>query len=408
LPVGLVYGVRFHRIAKDGVGWQPRNTFKTPPFHQEDSFDPLISPTAFRDLVSGRRRGLAAAACRAALQAASWPYGWAVAVRNRRFDLGRRERRHAAVPVVSVGNLTVGGTGKTPMVEWIARHARHEGVRVAILSRGYRAEDGGVNDEALELELALPDVPHLQNPDRAESAEIAVDELASQLLLLDDGFQHRQLARDLDIVLLDATEPFGFDHVLPRGTLREPVRGLRRAQVIVLSRADMIDAARRSAIRERALSLSRQAAWCEVQHRPARLVNSAGGSQSLDSIRGQSIAGFCGIGNPAGFRHTLETLGAKIVSWREFPDHHAYSREDVDELTRLAKQSSATMLVCTRKDLVKLRVPNLGGIPLRAVGIELSFLSSEEAMKAALAPVIKRARAVRFEGFNENDVPSSS
>jgi tetraacyldisaccharide 4'-kinase len=206
----------------------------------------------------------------------------------------------------------------------------------------------------------------------------------------------------LDIVLLDATEPFGFDHVLPRGTLREPVSGLRRAQVIVLSRADMIDAAQRAAVRERALSLSRQAVWCEVEHRPATLVDSSGAREPLEALVGQPLAAFCGIGNPAGFRHTLERLKARVVSWRGFPDHYAYRREDVEELAKSAFESGARMVVCTRKDLVKLRVPTLGGVPLRAVGIELNFLSGEEAMKAALAPMIEQARAVRLEGLEED------
>jgi tetraacyldisaccharide 4'-kinase len=362
----------------------------------------LISPTTFRDIVSGRRRGAAAALWRAGLRAASIPYGWAVTIRNWRFDRGKWDVYRPEVPVASVGNLTVGGTGKTPMVQWIARHLRSEEVRVAILSRGYRAEEGGVNDEALELELALPDVPHLQNPDRAASAEIAVEELASQLLLLDDGFQHRRLARDLDIVLLDATEPFGFDHVLPRGTLREPAAGLSRAQIVVLSRADMVDDAQRLAIRERAKSLSRDAAWCEVTHRPAALVDSTGARAPLESLRGEGVVGFCGIGNPAGFRHTLEGLGASIAAWREFPDHHAYSRDDVEQLTKLAQESGARMLVCTRKDLVKLRVPALGGLPLKAVAIELDFLSGEAALKAALAPLIERAKSVTLEDLERS------
>ena len=117
------------------------------------------------------------------------------------------------------------------MVEWIARWFRRHNVRVSIVSRGYRAEEGGRNDEARELEQKLPDVPHVQNPDRVAAAQIAVEELETQLIVLDDGFQHRRLARDVDIVLLDALEPFGFEHVFPRGTLREPLAGLRRADV---------------------------------------------------------------------------------------------------------------------------------------------------------------------------------
>jgi tetraacyldisaccharide 4'-kinase len=325
---------------------------------------------------------------------ASIPYGWAVARRNRQFDRATREIVRPPVPVVSVGNLTVGGTGKTPMVEWISRYLREHHVRVAILSRGYRAAADGRNDEALELELALPDVPHLQNADRGASAAVAVEELATQLLLLDDGFQHRRLARDLDIVLLDASEPFGFDYVLPRGTLREPVLGLGRAGVVVLSRADMLDAAGRAAVRARVATLSPDAAWCEVDHRPAALLASDGTREAIESLTGQTVAAFCGIGNPAGFRHTLERLGCRVAAWREFPDHHAYTREDVAAIAELSRGANASLVVCTRKDLVKLRVPKIGDMPLRAVAVELAFSAGEAALKNALQPLIERALRV--------------
>src|SRR5207302_2950723 len=137
-----------------------------------------------------------------------------------------KERRKAPVPVVSVGNLTVGGTGKTPCVEHVARFYRGHDLRVAILSRGYGSA-AGRNDEAMVLEENLPDVPHLQGPDRAALAATAVEELEAELLVLDDGFQHRRLHRDLDVVLIDATWPVNRDYQFPRGTLREPAGGLR-------------------------------------------------------------------------------------------------------------------------------------------------------------------------------------
>jgi tetraacyldisaccharide 4'-kinase len=250
-------------------------------------------------------------------------------------------------------------------------------------------------------------VPHLQNPDRVASSAVAIEELATQLLLLDDGFQHRRLARDLDIVLLDASEPFGFDYTLPRGTLREPVDGLRRAGVVVLSRADMISPDQREAIRRRALELSPQAAWCEVEHRAAALVDSASEASPIESLAAQPVAAFCGIGNPAGFRHTLNALGANIVGWREFPDHHNYARVDVDAICTLARDSDAKLIVCTRKDLVKLRVAAIGGIPLRAIGVELRFLRGEDAMIGALRPIIDRAKQIRIAGLDDDqEAPS--
>jgi tetraacyldisaccharide 4'-kinase len=308
--------------------------------------------------------------------------------RNRRYTHGRAATHAAGVPVISVGNLTLGGTGKTPLVEWIARKLRQSHVRVAIVSRGYGGEAGGYNDEALELELALPDVPHVQDPDRVAAAQIAVEELEMQAILLDDGFQHRRLARDLDIVLLDATEPFGFEHVFPRGTLREPLAGLARADVVILSRADMLTPEARAQIHDRVTKYAPQAAWGEVEHRVSGLLNSSGQRVAADILTGKRVAAFCGIGNPAGFRHTLGTLGCEITAWREFPDHHNYTREDVATLSQWSQQ--ADILVCTRKDLVKLRVPTLGGVALWAVNIEIGFLLGQKDLEQCLAAIINQ------------------
>lgn len=347
----------------------------------------LFSPSEFRELVSGRQKGAKATVLRVLLRLAETPYALAMRIRNRRYDRGSAESHEAGVPVISVGNLTLGGTGKTPLVEWIAKRLRESQIRVAIVSRGYGAEESGYNDEALELELSLPDVPHLQNPDRVSAARVAVEELEMQLILLDDGFQHRRLKRDLDIVLLDASEPFGYDHVFPRGTLREPLAGLVRADVVVLSRADMVTPEQRDVIKSRVQQYAPNAVWCEVEHRVATLLNSNGHEVSTEMLKGKRVAGFCGIGNPAGFRHTLDNLGCDVVAWREFPDHHNYTRDDVLALSSFGQQ--ADVLVCTRKDLVKLRVPTLGSIPLWAVKIEIGFLSGQESFEERIVQIIQ-------------------
>lgn len=347
-----------------------------------------FDPAAFRDLVSGRRRGLRARLLRGALRVAEVPYTLAVRWRNWRYDTGRAEIARAEVPVVSVGNLTLGGTGKTPMVEWIARWLRQREWRVAIISRGYGATDGR-NDEALELEQRLPDVPHLQNPDRVAAVRVAVEELESQILLLDDGFQHRRLARDLDVVLLDAAEPFGYGHVFPRGMLREPRGRLRQAHVVVLSRADMVSADERAHL---CAAVAREAPgvpWVEVCHAPRCLLAASGEESSLEGLRGARVAAFCGIGNPAGFRHTLERCGAEVVAFREFPDHHAFDRADVASLAAWVDASGASMAVATHKDMVKLGIDQLGAKPVRALVIGLEFLGGREAFEQKLEGVIR-------------------
>ena len=352
----------------------------------------MLHPSQFRDLVSGRRKGLLAALTRGALRVAEVPYTIAVTSRNRRYDCGAVEVYNAGVPIITVGNLTLGGTGKTPMVKWLARRFQNAGLRVAIVSRGYGAEDGKHNDEARELAQALPNVPHIQNRDRVAAAQRAIHDFKSQLIVLDDGFQHRRLGRDLDIVLLDALEPFGFEHVFPRGTLREPLAGLARAQVVCLSRADAISQQERDNVRQRVAQIAPHAAWCEAAHVASRLVNSRGESQPLDHLASRRVAAFCGIGNPAGFRHTLTAAACEPVAWREFPDHHAYTSVDQAELVTMATNFNADSIVCTQKDLVKLPQQKLGGVPLWAVSIEMEFLVGKELLDQQLERVLRRAK----------------
>ena len=181
----------------------------------------------------------------------------------------------AAVPVVSVGNLTLGGTGKTPMVEWLARWYRRRGLRVAILSRGY-GQEGGLNDEGQVLEENLPDVPHLQGPDRVALAGIAAYELETELIVLDDGFQHRRLARDLDLVLIDALDPFGLGNLFPRGLLREPIRSLRRASVVVLVAGGSGLFGREGGDQSEGLREAGRLPWVEARHAPLDLIDGEG------------------------------------------------------------------------------------------------------------------------------------
>ena len=179
----------------------------------------ILSPTYFREVVSGRRQDLPSNSLRSLLRVAEVPYTWAVNRRNLRYDQGHNAVHRMGVPVVSVGNLTLGGTGKTPMVEWLARWFLERNIKVGLVSRGYGAKQNGPNDEAKELAWKLPDVPHVQNPDRVAAARQAIDEHGCQAIVLDDAFQHRRIYRDLDILLIDALEPTGFGHVFPRGTL---------------------------------------------------------------------------------------------------------------------------------------------------------------------------------------------
>jgi tetraacyldisaccharide 4'-kinase len=344
----------------------------------------MFDARTFREVASGARGGIWAHAARAGLAAVEVPYRAAVAWRNRRYDRGRAAVHHCGVPVISVGNLTLGGTGKTPLVRWIARYLADQGRRVAILSRGYGGAAGFPNDEALELARTLPHIPHLQQRDRVAAARVAVSDEGCDVLVLDDGFQHRRLARQLDIVLLDALAPFGYGRVFPRGLLRESRVGLSRADLVVLSRADLVSAAGRAMIRRDVAPLARDAAWCEVRHAPQSWINASGVRQPVEALRGRPVAAFCGIGNPDAFRKTVGQCGLNLVAWKEFPDHHPYAEGELAALMAWSELSGAEAIVCTGKDLVKLLTDRIGELPLWAAEIEIEFLAGREALQQAI------------------------
>jgi tetraacyldisaccharide 4'-kinase len=354
----------------------------------------IIDPRSYHALVSGQDRGLWPGLQRLGLAALGRVYGCGMGLRNLLYDRGWLRTFRADVPVVSVGNLTAGGTGKTPCVEFVARYYRQRDVRVAILSRGYGAGEGdGPNDEALVLEENLPDVPHLQGADRSALAAMAIAELESELLVLDDGFQHRRLARDLDIVLVDATQPWGHGYHLPRGLLREGPKSLRRAGVVVLTRCDQVDDETLDGLRRAVGRYAGDAPIVETVHCPAEWLDAAGRTEALDQVQGRTVAAFCGIGNPEGFRRTLQSLGVTPVSFRTFPDHHAYSRHDVAQLHAWARQQpDDSLVVTTQKDLVKLRLPLLGGKPLWALRIGLDVTAGRQALENRMAEVANMVR----------------
>lgn len=338
----------------------------------------------YRALVRGELRGFWPGLQRGALRLASVPYGWATRLRNGLYDRGWKYTHHAGVPVVSVGNLTVGGTGKTPCVEYVARFYRGLDLRVAILSRGYGSRTGR-NDEALLLEENLPDVAHLQGADRAALADIAVAELESEVLVLDDGFQHRRLVRNLDLVLVDATDPWGQGFLFPRGLLREAAAGLARAGVVVLTRSDQVDERERGRIREAVTRFAPGAVLAESTHRPMDLINGEGAVATLDVLRQRPVAAFCGLGNPDAFRRTLTDMGAAVTAFWRFPDHHAYTRPDVEDLRTWARQQATDcVIVTTQKDLVKLRLAQLSGRPLWALRIRLHVTDGQAALDRKL------------------------
>jgi len=360
-----------------------------------------------RSIMSGKRRDPIAIAMRAVLHLASVPYSIAVDRRNRKYDRQSSEIQRCGVPVISVGNLTTGGTGKTPIVCLLAKWFRQRGLRVAIVSRGYGQGDADANDEAMELHARLPDVPHIQNPDRVAAAEVAVEELEAQVILMDDGFQHRRLYRDLDLVVIDATCPFGFGYQLPRGLLRESLTSLSRADAVLITRCRAVDATKIESIKQTVTENHTEVPMFASDHDPVGLLEYPDTQLPLATIKQQSVGVLSAIGNPDAFEQTVSQCGAIVQSARHLPDHDPYSPETVASLREWAKNlgDQTHWIVCTHKDLVKLQTDRLGGIRLVALQIELTLHGDTRTLDDMLESIAERALVT--SSMNEPDVDTS-
>lgn len=361
----------------------------------------------FHSLVRGEEKGSKASACRFLLEGVSRGYSAVIRSRNYLYDQHFKRTTTFDIPVISVGNLTLGGTGKTPFVVWLATYFQENGYLPGILSRGYGASthhsgsDKSLdspyssylrrNDEAKELALLLPDVTHFQSPNRIKAAQ-ALREYDStvNLLLLDDGFQYRCMGRSLDIVLLDALDPFGMERLFPRGFLREPLHALSRADVILLSRADLISDVRRDEIFSRVHSLAPQAEWGAVAHRPTAYWGTDEKRVPFSQENGtnEQFYAFCGLGNPAGFRHTLERYGIVPLGFQTFPDHWYYSNHDIEELITAARNVKANALLTTMKDRVKISAEMLKKFPFVTIEIGMEFIEGEDTFRKRLVEVV--------------------
>lgn len=331
--------------------------------------------------------------------------GAVTGLRNRLYDRGWLPAHRLQLPVVSVGNLTVGGTGKTPMVVWLARALRERGFRPGVLSRGYRvtsgAGTGGVkrsalNDEGQLFAELLPDVPQVQRPDRVSGA-LELEKQGADAIVLDDGFQHRRLARDLDLVLIDATRPWGLPAgaegqaavraVLPRGLLREAPSSLARASALVITRADAVPAPEFERLEAELEDLVPGTPLLCAVHRPSGLRRGPERLE-LEELRGRPVVLVSGIGNPQAFERTARDAGADVRAVHAFPDHHAFERA---ELEALGAQSE---LLVTAKDAVKLAEL---GLPHLVLEVELEVTRGRKVLEALLDALPRSQRAIERE-----------
>ena len=308
-------------------------------------------------VLSGEDRSLGASALRGVLRVAEPLYAAAMSARNTFYAAGILKSHRLARPTIAVGNITTGGTGKTPMVRWLAEQLAARGMRPAILMRGYRGESAGGSDEARMLAEHLGDrAIIIANPDRLAGAAAAMKHaLAPDVFLLDDAFQHRRVRRDFDLVLINAAEPFGYGHVLPRGLMREAQKGLARADAFVITRSSAVDAAALEQITSTLRKWSRHQPVYLADHVLAALRMPDDTTLPIDALRTRRFFGFCGIAGPQTLRAQLGSFGPTFAGLRAFGDHHGYSTDDLRSVSAEASALGAELLVTTEKDWVKVK-----------------------------------------------------
>lgn len=321
----------------------------------------------------------------------AWPasLAYGLAVRARELSIAGARPWMPPRPVISVGNVSAGGTGKSPMVRWICEALRAQGRRPAIVIRGHRG--GERSDEVLEHRSEMPEAPVAVGRDRRASIERLLARDASiDALVLDDGFQHRRVGRDLDLALVDASRPAIDGGLLPLGWLREPARALGRAHAVIVTRAGAVDDALVARIERH--HGREPTAWSRHAWDGLRVGSGADESrEALDWLRGRRVAVWAGIGNREAFLEQVGLSGAHIVDAPQLPDHAAYSISSLADLAARSRAAGAAEVVCTAKDWVKLRtLPGPTGIRFARPCLRLDFLQGESALRAMLVDALAR------------------
>ena len=352
-----------------------------------------MNQQALKDIMSGKDRSLAANLSRMGLSTLSVGYHAVTSARNVLFNHGLRRPAKLPRPTISIGNITTGGTGKTPMVVAAAKRLIEVGQQPAVLLRGYRADNQtGLSDEAQQLADELgSSVPVMPNPSRAQGAALVIEKYPNTtVFLLDDGFQHRQAHRDLDLVLIDATEPFGYDHLLPRGMLRESLQSLRRADGIIITRCDMINPDALTSLDQQIKKITGRPpiahtthSWSGFKHNSQTL--------PLDHLQAQPVVGVSAIGNPGAFERMLQDTVGRVIKHHRFDDHHPYTHQQLASILNEAHTSGASAVVTTEKDWVKWRPildehatdrPNK--VPILRPVMGIGFLTGRDAFNTML------------------------
>jgi len=361
----------------------------------------------YRKLISGQNKGLSARFLRFCLFFAAAGYSLIVRLRNFSYFKGWLKINRVNAVVFSIGNITTGGTGKTPLVIWLCNYlTQNSNLKIknygcAILTRGYKANKNSKlktqnsGDEPAIITEDCPQAEVIINPDRVAGAVEAINKFGAKVLVLDDGFQHRRLARDIDIIAIDATLPFGYGKLLPAGLLREPVSELKRANAVVISRCNQITEAKLIELEKKLQQINPNIIIARSIHAPVCAKSVDNKEVGLDELKYKKISAFCGIGNPEAFLETIKGLGCELVDSNVYNDHHHYAESDVADICRQAESLKADLILTTQKDWTKiapllLKVQNSGlNIQFAYVKIELKFISGEEKLRVLIKKTLK-------------------
>jgi len=334
-------------------------------------------------VMKNEERGFFVPVMRILLSLLSFLYAFGERIVGWMYDSGMLRMYKAPVPVISIGNITLGGTGKTPFTIFVADYFTDNGKKPAVLIRGYG------DDEHRMLKDALPDIPVLVGRDRVKNAfkEVVRE---TDVLVLDDGYQHRRLERDLNILLLDCPNPFGNGHLCPRGILREPVSSIRRADMIVLTKADRMEESDRENIVQKINGLAPGVPVIISRHEPVCMRDVTGAVYSTDELSGKKICLVSGIADPEYFAHTVRACGGIIVEEITFGDHYGYAQQDVDRIFAKCFSSRVDMLLVTEKDHVKMKKLDLTRIEekLYVLCVRIDIIDQKERFIAGLNSVI--------------------
>jgi tetraacyldisaccharide 4'-kinase len=338
-------------------------------------------------LISGQSSGLEAGILRLLLAIAAIGYSLAVRLRNFMYSKGLLKVYHVDAAVICIGNITVGGTGKTPLVVWLCNMIA-QNRKCVILTRGYKAgsqENENSKDEIAILEKSCRETKVIVNPDRAAGAAEAIEKYAAEILIMDDGFQHRRLARDLDIVTIDATRPFGYGKMLPAGLLREPVSSLRRADAVVITRCDQVSETQLAELEQTLRANNPDMFIAKTIHAPAYAISTNKRKISIEDLKGKKVYAFCGIGNPDAFFRTTKDIRTELIGSKAYNDHYHYTYACLTEISEQAKQSGADLILTTQKDWTKVITNTEFQIsdskshpPFAYLAIEIKFLAGQD------------------------------